>query len=170
VREALQRLEAQGLITMRKNQILVNALSEAEMHEIFAIRGELEAFAIRIGADRIRDTALIGDLESLIETMELHVENPEEWRAANEQFHLSIYRMAGMPRLDSIIDALWTAVEPYLRRYVYAAVPFPTAQTQHRAILDHLRTGDGDAAADVLRQHLRDTEKMLATGMRADTA
>jgi len=171
VREALQRLEAEGLITMRKNQILVNALSEAELHEIFTIRSELEALAVRLGAERIPDPGLFDDLELLMKTMDRHQRDPEEWRVANERFHLRIYRMAGMPRLNSIIDALWIAVEPYLRLYVFTAVDtFPAAQDQHHAIVDHLREGDVDSAANVLRQHLRDTEEVLALGMQAESA
>src|SRR3954447_17791632 len=63
VREALRRLEAEGLVTLRKNQIVVNALSETELREIFAIRAELETFALRRGAEKLRqDAGLFNEL------------------------------------------------------------------------------------------------------------
>ena len=106
VREALRRLEAEGLVTLRKNQIVVNALSESELREIFAIRAELETFALRTGAERIRnDPELLADLESHVADMDRHESSLEEWRAANEEFHMRIYHAAGMPRLASMIDS-----------------------------------------------------------------
>src|SRR6476659_1714191 len=89
VREALRRLEAEGLVTLRKNQIVVNALSESELREVFAIRAELETFALLKGAEAIRDDdALLAELGRLIELMDEHEHDLDEWRAANEQFHM----------------------------------------------------------------------------------
>jgi DNA-binding GntR family transcriptional regulator len=166
VREALRRLEAEGLVTLRKNQIVVNALSEQELREIFAIRAELETFALRRGAERIRDDeALLAELSSLVEVMDQDEHDPEEWRAANERFHMRIYHAAGMPRLSSMIDSMWVSVEPYMRLYVSTAGSFRAAQEQHREILGGLRAGDVEAAAKVLRRHLADTEEIVAAGI-----
>jgi DNA-binding GntR family transcriptional regulator len=171
VREALRRLEAEGLVTLRKNQIVVNALSEGELREIFAIRSELEAFALRRGADVIKDDPeLLGELESLVRVMDQYEHQPEEWRTANESFHMRIYRAAGMPRLFSLIDSLWIAVEPYLRLYVSTAGSFRAAQEEHRSMLQSLRGGDGDAAAETLRRHLSETEEVVAAGINNEDA
>jgi DNA-binding GntR family transcriptional regulator len=78
---------------------------------------------------------------------------------------MKIYHAAGMPRLSTMIDSLWIAVEPYLRLYVSTAGSFRASQEQHRSILVSLRKGNVDAAADVLRQHLRETEETVAEGI-----
>ena len=70
-----------------------------------------------------------------------------------------------MPRLESMIEALWVTVEPYLRLYVSTAGSFRTSQEQHRALLTALRAGDAEAATDVLRAHLGDTEEIVARGI-----
>jgi DNA-binding GntR family transcriptional regulator len=171
VREALRRLEAEGLVTLRKNQIVVNALSETELREIFAIRAELEAFALARGADRIgKDAGLLEELDSLVAAMDRYDHDPEDWRTANESFHMKIYHEARMPRLSSMIDSLWIAVEPYLRLYVSTAGSFRASQEQHRAILGHLREGRAEAAADVLRKHLQETEEIVARGINRSGA
>jgi DNA-binding GntR family transcriptional regulator len=168
VREALRRLEAEGLVTLRKNQIVVNALSETELREIFAIRAELEAFALRTGAEAIRkDPKLLAELESQVAVMDRYERDPEDWRAANESFHMKIYRAAGMPRLSSMIDSLWIAVEPYLRLYVSTAGSFRASQEQHRSMLEHLRAGRAKAASDVLKKHLHETEEIVAKGINS---
>ncbi len=167
VREALQRLEGEGLVTLRNNQIVINALSEAELREVFAIRRELESFVVRQGADQMRGACdLFEDLELLIAEMDQNEHEPEQWQAANERFHMRIYRMAGMPRLESLIDSLWVTVEPYLRLYVTTAGSFRAAQDQHRSILRHLQNGEFEQAAAVLREHLTDTERVVAEGIR----
>jgi DNA-binding GntR family transcriptional regulator len=166
VREALRRLEAEGLVSLRKNQIVVNSLSGSELREIFAIRAELETFALRRGAEKVKeDPELLGELESLVRVMDQYEHQPEEWRTANENFHMRIYHAAGMPRLFSMIDSLWIAVEPYLRLYVSTAGSFRAAQEEHRSMLQSLRAGDGDAAADTLRRHLAETEEIVAAGI-----
>ena len=166
VREALRRLEAEGLVTLRKNQIVVNALSESELREIFAIRAELETFALSTGAEQVRnDPQLLTDLDSCVTDMDRYEHSQEEWLAANEAFHMGIYHAAGMPRLASMIDSLWIAVEPYLRLYVSTAGSFRAAQAEHRLILVSMRNGDVETAAQTLRRHLGETEEIVAAGI-----
>ena len=97
--------------------------------------------------------------------MDRYEHSLEEWRAANEAFHMRIYHAAGMPRLASMIDSLWIAVEPYLRLCNSTAGSFRAAQEQHRLILRSLREGDDRTAATTLRKHLRDTEEIVAAGI-----
>lgn len=167
VREALRRLEADGLVTLRNRQIAVNALSVSEMREIYAIRALLEAFALRQAGPHIyRDTTVLRKLTLLIDAMDRFETSPDEWRAADEEFHTLLYRAAGMRRLDAIIRVLWVAVEPYLRLYVSSATSFRAAQEQHRLLLSHLEAGEFDAAGQVMQQHLYGTRDLLTRGVR----
>ena len=169
VREALRRLEAEGLVTLRNRQIVVNALSAEEMHEIYQIRAELESFALRQAAAKLAaDEEALAKLDALIEQMDRDEHSPEEWRAGNEEFHLLLYRFAEMPRLQSIINQLWVAVEPYIRIYVSTAKSFGVAQEQHRQLVRHLRGGEFDRAAELMKEHLRGTEELLAEGLEAE--
>ena len=166
VREALRRLEADGLVTLRNRQILVRALSATELEELFAIRAELESFAASQATTRVADDpALLARLDALLDELD-HTDNrhPEEWRAGNEDFHMSIYRVAGMPRLESLIASLWVAVGPYLRLYVGSPKNLVESQGQHRAILAALRLGDAAGAADALRVHLGAALEALLRG------
>ena len=166
VREALRRLEAEGLVTLRNRQILVNSLSVDEMHEIYRIRGELESFALREAAPRVAaDEELLAKLDAVLDDMDLKEQSPEEWRSGNEQFHQLIYRAAEMPRLQSIINQLWVAVEPYIRIYVSTVKSFRVAQEEHRQLVQQLRSGEFDQAAELMREHLRETEELLAEGL-----
>jgi DNA-binding GntR family transcriptional regulator len=168
VREALRRLEAEGLVSLRNRQIVVNPLSIEEMREIYAIRCELESFALRRAAPRVAaDKELLARLDSLLDEMDRVEANPDEWRAANEEFHLLLYGKAELPRLEQIIDQLWVAVEPYLRLYVSTEDDFRESQGQHRVLLGCVKAGKVDEAAQALREHLKFTAKRLAAGLGA---
>ena len=168
VREALRRLEAEGLVSLRNRQIVVNPLSITEMREIYAIRCELESFALRQAApDVAADEELVARLESLLDEMDRVEADPDDWRAANEEFHLLLYGKAQLPRLEQIIDQLWVAVEPYLRLYVSTEDDFRESQSQHRLLLGCLKAGKFDDAAHALREHLQFTAERLATGLDA---
>jgi DNA-binding GntR family transcriptional regulator len=167
VREALRRLEAEGLVTLRKNQIVINELSETELREVFAIRAELETFAVRMGAAEIqRNAKLRLTLEELFDAMDRHESEPEAWRMTNQQFHMLLYSAAAMPRLQSMIESLMVAIQPYMRLYASTARSFRAGQAQHRLILDHLQAGRIDDAAQVLREHLKATEEIVAAGVK----
>jgi DNA-binding GntR family transcriptional regulator len=169
VREALRRLEAEGLVTVRNRQILVNALSVEEMHEIYRIRVVLESFALRQSVARLcEDDDALAKLDSLIADMDRFERSPEEWRTANEEFHWTLYRAAEMPKLALILSSLWIAVEPYLRLYTSTVPTFRAAQQGHRLLLEDIRRGDADAATAGMRTHLGDTEAALAKAMGAD--
>lgn len=167
VREALRRLESEGLVTLRNRRIMVRALSAQELHEIFALRSELEAFATARAAERqAGDERWLAELEERIADMDRFADtDPETWRQANQEFHMLIYAAAGMERLTAMVDSLWIAVEPYLRLYVHSNPELDTAQEQHRQILKALRDGDGALAGNVLRKHLADTEAIVRAGI-----
>jgi len=168
VREALRRLEAEGLVSLRNRQIVVNPLSLREMREIYTIRCELESFALRQAAPHVAaDEELLARLESILDDMDRVEASPDEWRAANADFHLALYGKAQLPRLEQIIDQLWVAVEPYLRLYVSTKDDFRESHSQHRLMLRCLKEGKFDEAARVLREHLEFTAEQLAAGLDA---
>lgn len=168
VREALRRLEAEGLVSFDgKRRIVINALNEQELDEIFAIRGELESLALRRAAHHlVGDEARLGRLQELIELMDEQESDAGRWRDTNREFHALLYEAAEMPRLWSVVSSLWVASEPYLRVYVTAVDSLRSAQEQHREILRHVRAGDAEHAEVVLRQHLSDTWQVVQRRIR----
>lgn len=169
IREALRRLEAEGLVTLHNRRIMVKAVSEEELREIFAIRIVLETFAIAQAAERPIDDDTRERLDAFIVEMEETAgREPDRWRAANQGFHMLLYELAGSPRLMSMIDSLWVSVEPYLRLYVHAAPGLTTAQKEHVLMLDAVRRGRGQEAADILRTHLTTTQDIVQRGFARD--
>ena len=101
VREALKRLEAEGLVqSNRSGGLIVTTFSQADIEEIFTIREALEGCATGIAALRRTPEAL----DAMSEQMELLQSSAEAgdidgfWRL-NLEFHALIYEAAASPRL-----------------------------------------------------------------------
>jgi DNA-binding GntR family transcriptional regulator len=169
VREALRRLEAEGLVSFDgRRRIVINGLDVKEMDELFAMRGELETLALRLAVDRLRvDDDALAELTDLIALMDEQEDDPAAWRDTNVEFHARIYAAAGAPRLESIIGSLWVAHDPYLRVYVTSVQSLRLAQQQHRDILAAIRANDAGLAQLLLREHLTVTWRVVLERMTA---
>jgi DNA-binding GntR family transcriptional regulator len=158
VREALRRLEADGIVSFNMNRrIVINQLSVDDLEELFAIRIELEDLALRRAVPTLQnDTDSLAQLAELIRQMDGEEHDLDAWRDHNHEFHRLLYSRAKMPRLQAIIDSLWVSIEPYLRLHM-TLDGIRIAQDQHRGILQHSRVGDASAAGRLLREHLQMT-------------
>jgi DNA-binding GntR family transcriptional regulator len=156
VREALRRLEAEGLVQFEKNRrISVTQLSSEEMDEVSQIRLELEPLALRNAVPRLReDPEALAELDDLIAAMDAETD-ADAWRTLNEQFHRRLYHASGMPRLETIVNTLMGSIEAYIRIYVRTKENLAHSQAQHRELLDRVRAGDTKGAEEVLRAHIQ---------------
>jgi DNA-binding GntR family transcriptional regulator len=167
VREALRRLEADGLVDFSHSRHpRLPSLSPKEIKDVFQIRSRLEPFSGRLAADRITPE----ELERLdILWAELQdFSDGEMWRANNAAFHRIIFKASGISRLVSIIDNLWLIVEPYRRYYINNASLLKSAQAQHKEIIEKLRKKDGPAVEKILENHLSRTLDVILAGMDND--
>ena len=165
VREALQQLEAEGLVTLSPHRgAMVSVLSSEEVEEIYLIRIPLEAVAIRLSVPRLtRD-----DLAKAAEILDAIDEETEvaRWGELNRMFHATLYIPAGRPRLLSMIGTLRANVDRYLRIYISLMQYKPRSQREHREILKACMRRDVRGAVEALEQHLGNTGKLLAAYLR----
>ena len=163
VREALRRLQAEGLVSFGPNRrITLNRLTQTNLNEIFAIRLEVEGLAVMHAVkDLSAHTREITILKKLLLEMDRLESKPGDWQTANERFHKTIYSFSHMPRLEAIIGSLWVISAPYIRLYIRSIHGFRESQEEHRAILRHIEAGDAAGASRKMRQHLAGTLAVL---------
>jgi DNA-binding GntR family transcriptional regulator len=163
VREALRRLQAEGLVSFGPNRrITLNRLTQTNLNEIFAIRIEVEGLAVMHAAkDLSAHTREITILKKLLLEMDRLESKSGDWQTANERFHKTIYSFSHMPRLEAIIGSLWVISAPYIRLYIRSIHSFRESQEEHRAILRHIEAGDAERASRKMRQHLAGTLAVL---------
>ena len=165
VREALQQLKAEGLVTFYPNRgAVVSALSSSEVDEIYTMRIALETAALQRAIPHLT-IADLARAEALLVTLDQE-QQVARWNELNWEFHALLYRPANLPRLLSWVSTLHVNVARYMVLYL-AGLDYQTAsQQEHRAILAACRQGDVDLACERLRQHLQAAADQLVAFLR----
>jgi DNA-binding GntR family transcriptional regulator len=115
VREAIQKLEKEGLIhKLPKGGFAVSTITDEDIEEVFGIRSVLEGYAGYLATSRATDD----DIRSLEETVQqeeecLRRKDTEEIIRLNTEFHDRLYKAAKSSKLYSIINDL----RDYIYRY-----------------------------------------------------
>ena len=154
VREALQQLKAEGLVTFYPNRgAAVSALSSTEVDEIYTMRIALETAALQRAIPHLT-IADLARAEALLVTLDQE-QQVARWNELNWEFHALLYRPANLPRLLSWVSTLHVNVARYMVLYLAGLDYQAASQQEHRAILAACRQGNVDLACDLLRHHLQ---------------
>ncbi|MDP5308456.1 GntR family transcriptional regulator [Paracoccus spongiarum] len=157
IREALQTLEASGLVRVEpKRGTFVTELDVVELTERFEVMAEFEAICARLAARRATPPEL-----DRIRTAQAACEraadtgDSDAYYHQNTAFHQAIYAASGNRFLESEALRLQTMLQPYRRRQLQVRGRMLRSLQEHRAILGHLETGDAAAAAAETDAHVR---------------
>jgi len=159
VREAFQRLQAQGLVVvLPRRGVRVAPLDLASIREAVEIRSALESLALRSAAPQMTEDD-IAALEAAQHQCN-SADSLEAWDAANRRFHHALVAPCRMPRLLSMLDNLQLANS----RVVFAAGRTkgwrPRSNHDHQLIIDALKAGDADRATSLLSRHIGTMERV----------
>ena len=155
VREALRRLESEGLVVGDAHRgFTVVEPDDGPVEENFQIRAALESLGASLAARKI-DAAGLARLEELNDQMRAlgdtdRGEGDSRYAVLNREFHFTVYEYARSPLLLSLMRLLWASLQGgprVLRSHAESA-------RQHDAILDALRAGDAAAASARTYQHI----------------
>ncbi|MFS4582203.1 GntR family transcriptional regulator [Phaeobacter sp. C3_T13_0] len=153
VREAISRLEEQGLVkTQRYKGAVVSSLSAQEAQEIFDFRAVLEPEVIRRAVPRMSPAAL-SKAKDCLEAFS-QSEDPMTWGDLNRDFHSTLYRESGLHYHMDVIDNAMDRVDSYLRAQLVLSDGNERANSEHLAIWNACVSGDADLAASLTRDHI----------------
>jgi DNA-binding GntR family transcriptional regulator len=168
VREALARLDADGLVTKRPliGYTVAQLLDAAAFEDLFAMRLLLEPQAARLAAPRIaadqRQQQEITDVARAMAT----IPDGSGYAAYGEhaghdaRFHDAIAAASGSPLLRESIARLRAHMHLY-RLYWRSGIASQTAH-EHDRIVAALTTGAAEDAADAMRAHVQASHDRLA--------
>jgi DNA-binding GntR family transcriptional regulator len=162
VREALRRLEAQGVLKTRPGRVLsIPGLDIAEVNEIYAIRINLEGLA----AERAATEATTGEMASVQAIFERMNANfvAHDYRSfspVNYDFHMAIYKAAHMPHLLRIIQPLWLRILPFLWS-VSDEPHLQFAMEQHSQAVEAMFRRDGPGLRLAIETDIQRAQNML---------
>ena len=155
IREALQRLQGEGLVTIQPNcGACVRRVDDKFVADIYDLRGALGELLISRAIPRITSDD-IRALEIIIDTHQ-QAERRGELSASleyNKQFHRVIYRVADNPDATEILERYWELIDALRRQFGFAPGFLAKIISGHRRLLAAISQGDIDAALRLAREN-----------------
>lgn len=168
VREAIRRLEADGLISfVPRHGAVVAKLDHQQTMELYDLREVLEGTAAAFAA-RHASAAEIAELEDLVANEEPISDNPEKLAELNRLFHSVLTKAAHNRFLERALFGLRDSMA--LLGPTTLGVPgrYETAHAEHIAVVTAVANRDPDAAETAARSHIRNAQRARLKVMREE--
>ena len=168
-RDAINRLIAEGaLVNQGPKTVVLPELTQSALDEVTRIRIALEGLAAESAAAH----ASAGDIKQL-EQMQKKINDALDKRGYkdvlhhNKDFHFHIYNLSNMPRLVSIIEAMWLRIGPSLHDL------YPDFQVSRKGVSNHqraikaLRERDAAGARAAIETDIRDGYQSISRVLKS---
>ncbi len=170
VREAIRKLELEGLVVMvPRKGAYVAGISMKDIHEVYELRSALEALAASLAAVRITDEELEEMERQMVrEAKETEENNLQGIVSIDTTFHDLLYQAAHNQRLVQFINIL----QEQLQRFRAATLSRPGrskyALEEHKKIVEALANKDAKLAAKLATEHIENAENAMIFAMDKD--
>ena len=166
VREALRRLESEGLVQVHPRRgAVVTALKDGVVADLYDLRLVLEAEAARLVTAHAELElgpvyTLLGELEQLVD------QGDAAFAEVDVRFHRAVNDLCGNRELAAEAERVHRRIQA---ARVRASVPgrLRTAQDQHAEIVEALRKRDPDLAQEAVRRHITSAKDNVMGFLRA---
>lgn len=158
VREALVRLEQDGLVVSHANRgFFVRAMSAQEAEEIYALRLKLEpeASAHACLAATEADHQIALDILTQLDTAAA-ARSPSVG-PLNRAFHMALTQPGTQTITNSIVSRLHIMADRYVRKHLEFKGRHETATSQHHEIIQAWIARDPDTVRSLVTDHLQNT-------------
>jgi len=156
VREAVHKLEAEGLLTpLSRGGYAVRGLTVSDIEDTFDIRSILESFAGYLAATRHSEGELI-TLELKIDEFQRYLDRGDLKRlsAVNTEFHEALYELSRSHRLIKMIHGLKDEIH-FLRNIILNSEEMARLSNRdHREIVEAIRQRDAKKVERQLKEHI----------------
>ncbi len=173
VREALQRLSADGLVDLLPHRgAQTISWTPAELANVFELRALLEPYGAARAASRALTEAELAGLTELCDQMETAAANSDFGRVAelNTTLHGTILAAAGNPRLTDLVQTIVLVPVVIGTFSRYDADSLRRSMHHHRELVAALRAADPAWAESVMRAHIRAAADFLIGQIRLEAA
>ena len=168
VRDALKRLETEGLVTLdERGSYVVSYFGSEDVEEIYGLRLLLEPYAAGKALDGMAASDL-EELEHIAREMKkaAALKDIERYVQLNQTFHLSLYELSRQRRLVRMIQSLWSGLMPLTPM----AVPgqLERSASEHEAILRALQNRQRDTLESLTRDHIEHAKRALQAHLASE--
>ncbi|MEM1301455.1 MAG: GntR family transcriptional regulator [Pseudomonadota bacterium] len=166
IREALQRLETQSLLSRDGRSLIVSSLDHNQLSELYIVRAELEGLAARLAAQHATPEEL-EVLQQMIHSDQALLDDPMRLSQSNRKFHKQVHLASHNRFLVQQLDMVHRSMALLANTSLAVEGRGAGALLEHQQLVDAMRAGDGDAASTAIKNHL---SQAFMTRLRLDAA
>lgn len=163
VREAIRKLELEGLVVMlpRKGAYVAN-MSLKDVIDVLEVRASLEGLSASLAAERITPE----DIERLKKISEEFNKSTlesdiETLLKKDVEFHECIFRATNNKKLHQLINSLWEQVYRFRVTYISDYDSSKSIIEEHQNILNAIVSGDSELAKKYATEHIEKAEQFM---------
>lgn len=157
IREALRHLQAIGLVETRAPRgLVVAALSERQLDDMFAVMAEIEGLCARWSAIAMTAAERRHMLELMAESERLvSAGDRDAYAEFNVRFHEAIYRGAHNHFLAELAVTVRQRCAPFRRAQFETLGRLAKSHAEHGSVVEAIQRGDATLAATEMRLHIK---------------
>lgn len=164
IREALQRLETQSLLSRDGRSLIVASLDHSQMAELYAVRAELEGLAAQLAARHATDEEM-RVLRDMVEEDKALVGDPNALAQANRRFHRQIHLASHNRFLVQQLNLVHQSMALMATTSLAAEGRSAKALEEHERIVSAIEARDEETARSALKSHI---SKAYVTRLKLD--
>ena len=170
IREAIRKLELEGLVTMiPRRGAEVAQITEKSLQDVLEVRRALDALCAELACDRITNEGKAA-LERACDQFEKATKTGDVVTIAEADvaLHDIIVQATGNQRLIQLINNLSEQMYRYRFEYIKDETGHENLVNEHRMIYESIMNGDREKAAAAARLHIDNQEQSIIRQIRID--
>ena len=170
IREAIRKLELEGLVTMiPRRGAEVAQITEKSMNDVLEVRRALDALCVELACERITEEDL-GRLKQACDAFEAAVRTKDVKKVAKAdvELHDIIVQATGNQRLIQLINNLSEQMYRYRFEYIKDISQHQQLIDEHRMIYDSIVKKDKEAASQAAHVHIDNQKKAIIAQIRSE--
>ena len=164
IREALRQLQLEGLIEIIPQRgFRMREISKEEIREFYSLREMLECYVVGTLCDEASDGSLdaaLRELSRIVERQRDNVGDLGEFVAWDEEFHLTMARLASLPRTARMIASLRGVLWLLAARIMGNRARREAVVEEHDSIVTALQRHERKQAVQAMTRHIRETARL----------
>lgn len=168
VREAIRKLELEGLVVMvPRKGAYVSGLTLKDVAEVFEIRSSLEGLAAALAAERITEDE-IKSLDKILSDITQASEKGDTETVIKKdmEFHQILFSASRNQRLAQIINNLKEQIDRFRIQSFSNPVRVKSVLSEHKGIIDAIKQGDAENAEKLAKAHIYEVEYNVMNMLR----
>ena len=170
IREAIRKLELEGLVTMiPRKGAEVAQITEKSMNDVLEVRRSMDALCVELACERITDeeTEQLRQACVAFETA-VKTRDVKKIAQADVELHDIIVKATGNQRLVQLINNLSEQMYRYRFEYIKDVSQHQRLIEEHRVIYESILKKDRETASQAARVHIDNQKKAIIAQIRSE--